>query len=68
MRPGLMYGDALLPLPDGAAMCDPGVHAVTPSPSVRRALPPVGVHRTDEQLPHMTTVWEWEKMVVLQPR
>ena len=35
------------------------------SPSVRRALPPVGVHSTAEQLPHSTTLWEWLKTVVM---
>jgi hypothetical protein len=36
------------------------------SPSVRRALPPVGVQRTVEQLPQRTTVWECENTVVLR--
>ena len=36
------------------------------APSVRRALPPVGVQRTAEQLEHTTTVCEWLKTVVLQ--
>jgi hypothetical protein len=36
------------------------------SPSVSRALPPVGVHRTVEQLPQRTTVWECENTVVLR--
>ena len=36
------------------------------SPSVRRALPPVGVHSTAEQLLHTTTVWEWLNTVVLR--
>ncbi len=36
------------------------------APSVSRALPPVGVHSTAEQPPHSTTVWEWEKTVVLR--
>ena len=35
-------------------------------PSVNLALPPVGVHRTAEQLLHTTTLWEWLKTVVLQ--
>ena len=35
------------------------------SPSVRRALPPVGVHSTEEQLPQSTTDCECEKTVVL---
>lgn len=34
-------------------------------PSVRRALPPVGVQSTDEQLLQTTTVCEWLKTVVL---
>lgn len=34
-------------------------------PSVRRAWPPVGWHRTAEQLPHNTTVWEWLNTVVM---
>jgi hypothetical protein len=33
---------------------------------VSRALPPVGVHRTVEQLPQRTTVWECENTVVLR--
>lgn len=51
-----------------AAGCRGGPQAPRParSPSVRRALPPVGVHRTAEQLPHITTVCEWEKTVVLR--
>ncbi len=36
------------------------------APSVKRALPPVGVHRTAEQLLHTTTLCEWLKTVVLQ--
>ena len=36
------------------------------APSVRRALPPVGVQRTAEQLEQTTTVCEWLKTVVLQ--
>ena len=35
---------------------------------MRRALPPVGVHRTVEQLLQTTTVWLWLKTVVLQTR
>ena len=35
------------------------------SPSVRRALPPVGWQRTVEQEPQRTTVWAWEKTVVM---
>ena len=35
------------------------------SPSVRRAFPPVGVHRTAEQLPQRQTVWLWLKTVVM---
>ena len=34
-------------------------------PSVNLARPPVGVHRTDEQLLHTTTVCEWLNTVVL---
>ena len=34
-------------------------------PSVRRALPPVGWHRTWEQPAQTTTVWAWEKTVVM---
>lgn len=33
---------------------------------MRRALPPVGVHSTAEQLLQTTTVWLWLKTVVLQ--
>ena len=36
------------------------------APSVSRALPPVGVHSTAEQLLHTTTVCEWLKTVVLR--
>ena len=35
-------------------------------PSVKRALPPVGTHRTVLQLVHTTTVCEWLNTVVLQ--
>ena len=35
------------------------------TPSVRRALPPVGVQSTAEQLLQTTTVWLWLKTVVL---
>ena len=35
-------------------------------PSVRRALPPVGLHSRAEQLLHTTTVWLWLKTVVLR--
>ena len=35
------------------------------APSVRRALPPVGWQRTVEQEPQRTTVWAWEKTVVM---
>ena len=42
--------------------------AWTHSPSVRRARPPVGVHSTEEQLPHRTTVCECENTVVLRTR
>lgn len=41
------------------------VFVMSSSPSVRRALPPVGVQRTVEQLLHTTTVCEWLKTVVL---
>lgn len=41
-------------------------HAAGHSPSVKRALPPVGVHRTVEQLPQSTTVCECENTVVLR--
>ena len=34
-------------------------------PSVRRALPPVGWQRTVEQPAQTTTVWAWEKTVVM---
>ena len=34
-------------------------------PSVRRALPPVGWQRTVEHEPQRTTVWAWEKTVVM---
>jgi|TARA_B100001758_G_C18261752_1_gene531417 hypothetical protein len=34
-------------------------------PSVRRALPPVGWQSTAEQEPQSTTVWLWEKTVVM---
>lgn len=34
-------------------------------PSVNRALPPVGWHRTWEQPAQTTTVWAWEKTVVM---
>lgn len=34
-------------------------------PSVRRALPPVGWHRTVEQPTHRTTVWAWLNTVVI---
>lgn len=34
-------------------------------PSVSLALPPVGVQRTLEQEPQVTTVWAWEKTVVI---
>ena len=35
------------------------------SPSVNRALPPVGWHKTVAQELHMTTVWACEKTVVM---
>ena len=35
---------------------------------MRRALPPVGVQSTAEQLLQTTTVWLWLKTVVLQHR
>lgn len=35
------------------------------APSVNLARPPVGVHKVVEQDPHMTTLCEWEKTVVL---
>ena len=38
------------------------------APSVRRALPPVGVQSTAEQLLQTTTVWLWLKTVVLHGR
>ena len=50
----------LPPLP-GLPRCSLPSHA----PSVRRALPPVGVHSSELQLGHTTTVWLWLKMVVL---
>lgn len=34
-------------------------------PSVRRAFPPVGWQRTVEHPAQMTTVWAWEKTVVM---
>ena len=34
-------------------------------PSVNRALPPVGWHKTCEQPAQTTTVWAWEKTVVM---
>ncbi|RUS34994.1 hypothetical protein BC938DRAFT_477088 [Jimgerdemannia flammicorona] len=34
-------------------------------PSVRRARPPVGWHKTVAQLPHSTTVWAWLNTVVM---
>jgi len=34
-------------------------------PSVRRARPPVGLHKTLEQLAHSTSVWAWLKTVVI---
>lgn len=52
--------------------CDQGrcpIHRATlisSSPSVRRAFPPVGTHRTVLQLVHTTTVWEWLNTVVLR--
>lgn len=39
--------------------------AASCSPSVRRALPPVGTHSTVLQLGHTTTVWLWLNTVVL---
>jgi len=38
------------------------------APSVSRALPPVGVQSTAEQLLHTTTVCEWLNTVVLRAR
>lgn len=35
------------------------------SPSVKRAFPPVGWHRTVEHEPHRTTDDAWEKTVVM---
>lgn len=34
-------------------------------PSVNLALPPVGVHKTVEQLSQVTAVWAWENTVVM---
>lgn len=34
-------------------------------PSVNLALPPVGAHKTVEQLSQLTAVWAWEKTVVM---
>ncbi len=44
-------------------LCHP---AAAVSPSVRRALPPVGTHSTVLQLGHTTTVWLWLNTVVLR--
>jgi hypothetical protein len=41
------------------------LYSLLSSPSVRRALPPVGVHSTAEQELHRTTVWEQLKTVVM---
>jgi len=37
-------------------------------PSIRRAFPPVGWHKTWLQFPHKTTDWAWLNTVVLQRR
>ena len=42
------------------------MYIVRDAPSVRRALPPVGVQSTAEQLLQTTTVWLWLKTVVLR--
>jgi hypothetical protein len=49
-------------------VCEAHCHIALKSslPSVRRARPPVGVHKTVEQLPQRTTVWECENTVVLR--